>query len=88
MIRIITVVKLTETFMEEEVLIIRPAWECVCEQTNMLALQQTSQTRCVSSIVSAQRDSGQENGSFSKRCSQNKVRTKTALILRISWKIT
>lgn len=30
MIRIITVVKLTETFMDEEVLIILPAWECVC----------------------------------------------------------
>lgn len=28
MIRIITVVKLTETFMEEEVLIARLAWEC------------------------------------------------------------
>lgn len=28
MIRIITVVKLTETFMEEEVLIVGLAWEC------------------------------------------------------------
>lgn len=41
MIRIITVVKLTETFMEEEVLIILPVcvFVCVCEQTNTLALQ-------------------------------------------------
>lgn len=62
MIRIITVVKLTETFAEEKVLIVAPAWECTCvrergresEQTNMLTLQQTR----VSSFVSPQRDPG------------------------------